>query len=70
MELEQPSGVSKNYSSVRILSGTCSTVLLKPASVLLNAKTLVQSYCKLQQSTALKFLFQLMKDKAEGITLN
>ena len=43
VELDQPSGVSKNYSSERILSGTCSTVLLRPASVLLNAKSLVQT---------------------------
>ena len=43
VELEQPSGVSKNYSSERILSGTCSTVLFRPASVLLNAKSLVQT---------------------------
>ena len=41
LELEQPSVVSKNYSSESLLNGTCSTVLLKPVSMVFNTETLV-----------------------------
>ena len=41
LELEQPSDVSKDYSSKKLLNGTCSTVLLESVSMVLNVMPLV-----------------------------
>ena len=43
MELEQPSNVSKDYSTEKLLNGTYSTVLLEPVSMVLNAMPLVHT---------------------------
>ena len=42
LELEQPSYVSKEYSSEKLLNGTCSTILLKPVSTVFNAEALAK----------------------------
>ena len=43
LELEQPSDVSKDYSSEKLLNGTCSTILLKPVSMVFNTEALVHT---------------------------
>ena len=42
-ELEQPSDVSKDYSTEKLLNDTYSTVLLEPVSMVLNAMPLVHT---------------------------
>ena len=43
LQLEQPSDVSKDYSTEKLLNGTCSTVLLEPVSMVLKAMPLVHT---------------------------
>ena len=43
LDMEQPSGVSMEYSSEKLLNGNCSTVLLKPVSTVFNPEALVHT---------------------------
>ena len=43
VELEQPSDVSKDYSTEKLLNGACSTVLLEPVSMVLNIMPFVHT---------------------------
>ena len=43
LELEQFADFSKDYSSEKLLNGTCSTALLKPVSMVFNAEALVHT---------------------------
>ena len=60
LDLQQPSCVSTNYSLESLLSGSCPSVLLKPISMVSNAKTLVHTVISVSLVITI-FLFDLMK---------